>query len=60
MIVEKGIQTLGEYWNKDVEPFYKYQQFFIHEFVILKVLRQIAAALQEVHDRGDFVNKKNN
>jgi hypothetical protein len=50
LVMELGIKTFDEYWKENTE-FYK-RHALIHEFVILKVLRQIAAAIVEVHERG--------
>jgi serine/threonine protein kinase len=52
LVLEMGNKTLDEYWKKIVTSYENKRYDYLLEFVILKVLRQIAASIQEVHDRG--------
>jgi hypothetical protein len=53
LVLEMGIKTLEEYWKDTVAIYKRHHFLLINEFVILKVLRQIAETLQEVHERGN-------
>jgi hypothetical protein len=52
-MLEMGLKTLDNYW-KETAALYKHHHYYlVNEFAILKVLRQIAETIQEVHDRGN-------
>ena len=63
IVMELAIKTLEEYWDENVARYKRLQYPLVQELVILKVLKQIAAAIQEVHERGtlfsqDDIDKK--